>query len=215
MQKECTIISQALSGTELHAVFSEVDKAQAAALLSHNASGDLNNPLIRLTAEELEKRGIATLRYNYHFVNSIGSEAATWEDMVWDTKAAYAKLTELFPNKKYYVLGKSLGTLSSLFLAAQYPQQIVGVGLYSVPKSMIEKYIDANTLNQVNQRVAIAHGEQDRFGTPDEIKSFMEQYISNLTVQPIPNADHSFERVFSEEELKKVIIQLLDTLIIR
>lgn len=201
-------------GKILSAIFTKNKSPKGAILLLHNTSGNMNNPIIKMTAEEAGKRGYDSLRFNYHYVEGIGSKKATWEDIVLDSESAFAKLKELCASD-YYLIGKSLGGLMALYLAIKYPRDIKGLGIYALPKAMLLKYFNLENLKTIKSNVVIFHGEKDRFGTPNEIKICLSKYINNLIVEPIMNGEHSFEKTNSEKENKKITNQLLDFLFIK
>jgi predicted alpha/beta-hydrolase family hydrolase len=214
MDQDELISSTSLGGTQLQAIYSPVANEKGAVLLSHNLSGDLNHTLIAITAEELNKRGYSTLRYNFHWVEKgIVREDVQWENVESDINAAFDKLVALSPSNTYYLIGKSIGATASLYMAATQPQRITGLGLVSIAIPSINEYLNIEDLRAYEGKAVILHGEKDRFGTPDVVQRLFEGHLRHFSVTPLINAEHGFEASYSEEQLLRAITEMLDNLL--
>lgn len=205
---ELTIHSQALGGSDLQAEFEQADKPEGLIILSHNAGGDMNNKIIKALAKACLERNISALRYNFHYVGGVGSEAAEWDDIAREIEAVYEKALEL-SNGPFYVGGKSLGSMASLSIASKHPE-IKALGLFAIPKGMLEQYLDLSMLTHIQSPVYIYHGTEDRFGTPNEIEMFLQMHLGqNLHMIPMNDRGHGFEEQNSDEENQKLAEEMV------
>ncbi len=207
-----TIQTQSLGGTVLSAEFEEAENSQGLMILSHNASGDMDNKIVVALSRECLRRNISSLRFNFHYVGGIGSEKAEIYDIWHDMEAVFAKAQEL-SDGPIYVSGKSLGSMAALYLASKHPN-IKTLGLFAIPNGMMKKYFDLESLSDIHCPVYIFHGNDDEGGNAEEIEKFLGKYLDdNLHVRAMDGRGHGFEEQNSDEENQKLAEEMVELLL--
>jgi len=208
-----TIQSPALGGSSLDAEFEEAENSQGLVILSHNASGDMNNKIILALSQACIKNQISSLRFNFHYVGGIGSEKAEIQDIWHDIEAVFAKVQELSYGP-IYASGKSLGSMAALYLASKHPD-IKALGLFAIPKVMMKKYFELETLANIHCPIYIFHGNEDEGGNAEKIENFLGEYMGdNIHVKAMEDRGHSFEEQNSYVENQKLADEMM-TLLLR
>lgn len=110
-------------GAELEARLSQPSRAEAllpAVVLAPGVGYDMDKPLMQRTAERLAERGFLALRFNWDFYSNRTQRAPALRNEIEDLEAALAYVREdrQVDRERVFVVGKSLGALTAIEVAA-------------------------------------------------------------------------------------------------
>jgi len=102
--------------------------------LAHGAGAGMNHSFMVALANALAEKGIATLRFNFPFMEKKKGPADKPLIAHQTIAAAIAKTQELFPSLPLFVSGKSFGgRMSSQYLAEHNHTAVKGIIFYGFP----------------------------------------------------------------------------------
>jgi len=146
-------------------------------------------------ARSLSEEGIATLRFNFPFMENKKGRPDTPAIAHQAIETAILKAQKLFPNLPLFVAGKSFGgRMTSQYLSAQPHKEIKGVIFYGFPlhppgKPSIER---AEHLNDVRSPMLFIQGTKDEFATGNLIDSVCSS-LPLAELVKIEGANHAFK----------------------
>ena len=152
-------------------------------------------------AQALNEAGLAALRFNFRGVGastgSHGGGVAEREDAL----AALEWLDAKYPGVPLLAGGFSFGSMVALSVGADDPRVVALLGL-GLPIERNEAY-DFSFLRDVVKPVLIVQGENDEFGSGENIASHLAGLGSHITLVRVPGADHYFtDRI---DEMKEAV----------
>lgn len=171
------------------------DDPQCIIVLAHGAGAGMDHVFMETLATRLAEENIATLRFNFPFMeNKKGrpdSPAVAHETI----KAAIAKAHTLFPDLPVFAAGKSFGgRMSSQYVAIHQDNSIKGLIFYGFPlhqpgKPGTER---ADHLKQVKLPMLFLQGTRDALATWDMMEVVCKSLKKTKLVK-LEGADHSFK----------------------
>ena len=173
----------------------EPENSKAVLTLAHGAGAGMNHFFMISLAQELARLGIATVRYNFLYIEQ-KKKLPDPPAIAHKTVAAIMDKThELFPDVPLFVSGKSFGgRMSSQYLAKSTPDWIKGIIFFGFPlhpagKPLVER---AEHLKALNLPMLFLQG------TKDELAEWklIEKVTSNLataTLHKLEGTDHAFK----------------------
>ena len=173
--------------------------------LAHGAGAGMNQSFMVTLAQLLSEQAIATLRFNFPFLENKKGRPDTPAVAHNTIEAAISKARELFPKLPLFVAGKSFGgRMSSQYLSAHPHTAVKGIIFYGFPlhpagKPSVER---AEHLKDVKTPMLFLQGTKDALATWNLIESVCSS-LSSATLIKMEGADHSFKAG------KQNIIQLL------
>jgi uncharacterized protein len=186
-------VSPAIGNVSAECIIPE--KVNCIMTLAHGAGAGMNHTFMVSLAKALAENGIATLRFNFPFIENKKGRPDTPAVAHQTIEAAIAKARELFPSLPLFLSGKSFGgRMSSQFLSAHENSAIKGIVFYGFPLHPIGKpSIDrAEHLKQVKQPMLFLQGTKDKLATWDLIESVCTSLLQ-ATLVKMEGADHSFK----------------------
>jgi uncharacterized protein len=171
------------------------EKAQCIIVLAHGAGAGMDHTFMETLAIRLAEEKIATLRFNFPFMeNKKGrpdSPAVAHETI----KAAIEKGQELFPRTPLLLAGKSFGgRMGSQYLATHVDNTIKAIIFYGFPLHQAGKpgTERADHLKQVKVPMLFLQGTKDALATWDMIEAVCKS-LRKAKLVKIEGADHSFK----------------------
>jgi len=170
-------------------------KSKCVLTLAHGAGANMNHAFMATLANALAAFDIATLRFNFPFMENKKGRPDTPAVAHQTIETAIAKAQKLFPSLPLFVSGKSFGgRMSSQLLAANNNMNVKGIIFYGFPlhpagKPSVDR---AEHLKQITIPMLFLQGTRDTLAT----WSMMQEVCSSLpTAQlvEIEGADHSFK----------------------
>ena len=174
------------------AITPEVTKAVY--VFAHGAGAGMNHAFMKSLSEELATFGIATLRYNFLYMEQKKKRSDFPALAHQAIAAAIDKTCQLFPNVPLFAGGKSFGgRMTSQYLSAN-PVDVkgimfVGFPLHPAGKPAIDR---ADHLEKINVPMLFLQGTRDTLAELSLIES-VTQKLPTATLIKLEGADHSFK----------------------
>lgn len=170
-------------------------EARACLVLAHGAGAGMTHKAMEATAAGLAARGIATLRYNFLYMErgSRRPDAPALAHAV--VRAAVAKARELAPTTPLFAGGRSFGgRMTSQAQAKEALPDVRGLVFFAFPLHPAGKpgHERAAHLGDVQIPMLFLQGENDALASLDLLKPVVAGLGARATLKLIPHADHSF-----------------------
>ena len=171
------------------------DKSKCIITLAHGAGAGMNHPFMTILAKLLAEKNIATLRFNFPFIEQKKGRPDLPAVAHKTIEAAINDAHKKFPSLSVFASGKSFGgRMSSQYLSAHPHPAVKGIIFYGFPlhapgKPSIDR---ADHLKNLKLPMLFLQGTRDALAT----LSLMETVCSGLphaTLIKLEGADHSFK----------------------
>ena len=172
------------------------EKSNCIMTLAHGAGAGMNHTFMITLANSLAEQSIATLRFNFPFIEHKKRRPDVPAVAHQTIEAAIYNAHELFPSVPLFVSGKSFGgRMSSQYLSAHPHTAVNGIIFYGFPlhpagKPSVER---AEHLKDVKLPMLFLQGTRDELAT----LNLIEEVCSSLplaTLVKIEGADHAFKQ---------------------
>ncbi len=170
-------------------------KARAGYVLAHGAGAGMEHPFMRAVAEGLDQRGVATLRYQFPYMEK-GSKRPDAPKLAHATvRAAVAEASRLLRGLTLFAGGKSFGGRMTSQAQAVSPLPgvrglvFVGFPLHPAGKPSDER---ANHLFDIHIPMLFLQGTRDDLADLGLLQSLVDRLGSRATLTVFAEADHSF-----------------------
>lgn len=143
-------------------------KSKCIMTMAHGAGAGMNHSFMVTLAQSLAEEGIATLRFNFPFLENKKGRPDTPAVAHQTIEAGILKAQKLFPKLPLFVAGKSFGgRMTSQYMAANPNDAVKGIIFYGFPlhapgKPSIER---AEHLKDVRSPMLFLQGSRDEFAT--------------------------------------------------
>lgn len=175
--------------------------ACACYVFAHGAGTGMHHAFMAAMAAELRDRGIATLRFQFPYVER-GSRRPDPEALCHATvRAAVLKSAELAPTLPRFAGGRSFGgRMSSQAQAATPLPGVRGLAFLPFPLHPAGRPSDARAahLRQVNIPLLFLQGTRDDLAESALLQQVVERLGNSATLHWIDGADHSYHVRASE-----------------
>jgi predicted alpha/beta-hydrolase family hydrolase len=181
------------------------EKSKCIITLAHGAGAGMNHPFMVTLSQLLAEEGIATLRFNFPFMENKKGRPDTPAVAHQTIETAIAKAKKLFPELPLFVAGKSFGgRMTSQYLSANPDNAVKGIIFYGFPlhppgKPSIER---AEHLKAIKTPMLFLQGSKDELATWKLIESVCSS-LKPAELIRIEGANHAFKAG------KQNILQLL------
>lgn len=171
------------------------EKPIAVLTLAHGAGAGMNHDFMETLATLLAELNIATLRFNFPFMENKKGRPDTPAVAHQTIEAAIEKAKKLLPDTPVFAAGKSFGgRMSSQYLGTQTSAPVYGVLFYGFPlhqpgKPSIER---AAHLKDVKVPMLFLQGTRDELANYDLIKEVCGS-LKKATLDTIEGANHAFK----------------------
>jgi predicted alpha/beta-hydrolase family hydrolase len=169
--------------------------ATAALVLAHGAGAAMTHKSMTAIAEGLAERDIATLRYNFPYMER-GSKRPDAPPLAHATvRAAAAEAERLAPGLPLFAGGRSFGgRMTSQAQALEPLPGVCGLVFFAFPlhppgKPGVER---AQHLAEVTVPQLFLQGSNDEFATLDLLQATVAGLGGRATLKLVEGADHSF-----------------------
>ena len=162
---------------------------------AHGAGAGMNHEFMVSMSKSLAEKDIATLRFNFPFMENKKGRPDSPAVAHKTIEAAIKKAHELFPPLPVFASGKSFGgRMSSQYLATQPAADVKGIIFFGFPlhpsgKPSIER---ADHLKSVNVPMLFLQGSRDELATYELIMKVCAS-IPLATLVKIEGANHAFK----------------------
>ena len=164
-------------------------------VLAHGAGAGMTHPFMESVARALMARGIATLRYQFPYIESGGRRPDPPGVLLATVRAAVARARELLPDLRLFAGGKSLGGRMTSHAAADRQLDalagliFLGFPLHPPKRPAIER---AEHLARVGQPMLFLQGTRDDLADLTLVREVCGGLGERATLHVVEGADHSF-----------------------
>jgi predicted alpha/beta-hydrolase family hydrolase len=170
-------------------------KSKCIMTLAHGAGAGMNHVFMTTLAELLGEAGIATLRFNFPFMEQKKGRADIPAVAHQTIAAAIAVANERFPDLPLFAGGKSFGgRMTSQYISANPRPEVKGLIFYGFPLHAAGKPSTdrAAHLSQVKTKMLFLQGARDALAQWDLIEAVCAS-LPKATLIRIDKADHMFK----------------------
>jgi predicted alpha/beta-hydrolase family hydrolase len=164
-------------------------------VMAHGAGAGMLHPFMVNLANDLAARGIATLRYQFPYMEKRGKRPDKPAVCHATVRAAVAAAGELTPSLPLIAGGKSFGgRMTSQAQAADPLPKVRGLAFLGFPLHPPKQPSDARAehLARIEIPMLFLQGARDEFAEPALLNPLIERLGSRATLCLLPDADHSF-----------------------
>jgi uncharacterized protein len=169
--------------------------ARACLVLAHGAGAGMAHKAMSATANGLAERDVATLRYNFLYVERGGKRPDPPALTHAAVRAAIAKAHALAPSLPLFAGGRSFGGRMTSQAQAKEPlAHVRGLVFFAFPLHPAGKpgHERAEHLAGVSLPMLFLQGENDALASLDLLRPVIKGLGDRATLKLIPDADHSF-----------------------
>ncbi len=170
-------------------------EARACYVMAHGAGAGMAHPFMAAMANELAERGIATLRYQFPYMEQ-GSKRPDTPKLAQATiRAAAAEAARRVPELALFAGGKSFGgRMTSQAQAASPLAGVRGLVFLGFPLHPAGRPSDerAKHLFAVQIPMLFMQGTRDQLADLQLVQTLVGQLGTRATLKLFPEADHSF-----------------------
>lgn len=183
------------SGSDVSALLRRPPGANTLLILGHGAGAGMRHPFMVGIAESLADHGVATLRYQYPYMERGGGWPDPRPTLLGTIRAAARLAADLEPDLRRLAGGKSMaGRMSSLAAAEEPLPGVAGLVFFGFPLHPAGKPATsrAEHLGRVRLPMLFIQGTRDRLARLDLLRPAVERLGSRARLHVIEDADHSF-----------------------
>ena len=169
--------------------------ARACYVLAHGAGAGMNHPFMSAVAKGLATRGIATLRYQFPYMDKGSKRPDPPKVAHAAVREAVAEAARRLPDVPLYAGGKSFGgRMTSQAQAIEPLAGVRGLVFLGFPLHAAGKPSDerATHLADVKVPMLFLQGTRDDLAQLDLLRPVVERLGKRATLETFEDADHSF-----------------------
>ena len=165
-------------------------------VLAHGAGTDMRHRSLETLSVALAEQGIATLRYNFPYMEHSRGRISPRPVLTATVRAAVEAAARAAPELPLFAGGRSMGGRMTSLAASEQPLPGVrGIVFFAFPlhpadKPGIER---AEHLSNVDLPMLFLQGPRDALATPDLLAPVIGKLGSRATLHTVAGADHSFK----------------------
>jgi len=170
-------------------------RARACYVLAHGAGAGMQHSFMNAVATELAERGIATLRYQFPYMEQGGRRPDPPKLAHATVRAAVAEATRRLPQVPLIAGGKSFGGRMTSQAQAAAPLTgvrglvFLGFPLHPAGRPSAER---GKHLSEVQVPMLFLQGTRDALAALDQLKPLCKALGKRATLKLFQDADHSF-----------------------
>jgi uncharacterized protein len=182
-------------GVEVSALLSMPAKARRLLVLAHGAGAGMNHPFMEKLAVELASVGVATLRYQFPYMEERRRVPDAPAVLTATVAAAVRTAAKMAPGLPLLAAGKSMGGRMTSEAAAQHPLDgLQGLVFFGFPLHPPNRpgTKRADHLSKVKMPMLFLQGTRDPLADLKLLRPVCAKLGSRATLHIIETADHSF-----------------------
>ena len=169
--------------------------ARACLVLAHGAGAGMAHPFMASVAAGLAGRGIATLRYQFPYMERGAKRPDAPAIAQGAVRAAVAEAARIVPGLPLFAGGKSFGgRMTSQAQAASPMAEVRGLAFLGFPLHAPGKASDERAVHLFDVRVPMLflQGSRDNFAELTLLQPLVERLGARALLKVFADADHSF-----------------------
>jgi predicted alpha/beta-hydrolase family hydrolase len=170
-------------------------QARACYVLAHGAGAGMFHPFMEAVARELAQRGIATLRYQFPYMEQGGKRPDPPKLVHATVRAAVGQAGQLMPTLPLVAGGKSFGgRMTSQTQAASALPGVRGLVFLGFPLHPAGRPSEERAVHLFHVEVPMLflQGTRDRLADLGLLERLMERLGTRASLRLVQDADHSF-----------------------
>jgi hypothetical protein len=185
---------EAGKSTTVSALLIKPRDTRACYVFAHGAGAGMTHSFMIEAAEGLAARGIATLRYQFPYMEKGGKRPDPPAIAQSAVRAAVAEAARACPELPLIAGGKSFGGRMTSQAQARAPlPAVVGLAFFGFPLHAAGKRSGerADHLSEVRVPMLFLQGSADKLAEPDLLKPVVKKLGARATLHLVEAADHS------------------------
>lgn len=168
--------------------------ARACYVFAHGAGAGMTHAFMEAVAGDLGVRGVATLRYQFPYMEQGSKRPDTPKVAHAAVRAAVAKARAMLPGLPLIAGGRSFGGRMTSQAEALEPLGVKGLAFFGFPLHAAGTPSDerAAHLFDVRVRMLFLQGTRDALADMSLLKPLVKKLGKSATLHLVENADHSF-----------------------
>jgi predicted alpha/beta-hydrolase family hydrolase len=185
----------AVEGGSVSALFLAPAETRACYVLAHGAGAGMVHPFMAAVADGLAQREIATLRYQFPYMEKGSKRPDPPKVAQAAVRAAVAEAARLAPGLPLIAGGKSFGgRMTSQAQAASLLPGVRGLAFLGFPLHAAGQPSDERGAHLYDVKIPMLflQGSSDQLASPPLVQKLAKQLGPHATLYFFPDADHSF-----------------------
>jgi predicted alpha/beta-hydrolase family hydrolase len=185
----------AVEGGSISALYLAPAEARACYVLAHGAGAGMAHPFMAAVADGLAQRGIATLRYQFPYIEKGSKRPDPPKVAQAAVRAAVVEAARVAPRLPLIAGGKSFGgRMTSQAQAASPLPGVRGLAFLGFPLHAAGQPSDERGAHLYDIKIPMLflQGSSDQLARPPLVQKLAKQLGPHATLYFFPDADHSF-----------------------
>jgi predicted alpha/beta-hydrolase family hydrolase len=164
-------------------------------VFAHGAGAGMNHAFMEAVATGLAERGVATLRYQFPYMEAGGKRPDLPPVAQATVRAAVSAMRAKLPDLALIAGGKSFGgRMTSQAQAAEPLPDVKGLAFFGFPLHPANKpsITRAEHMREIKIPMLFLQGDRDALASEKDLKAVVQSLGKTATLFLISNADHSF-----------------------
>ena len=181
--------------TRVSGLLSSAPESKACFVVAHGAGADMLHPFMAHLATDLGMRGIATLRYQFPYMEKNGRRPDPPALCHATVRAAVDAARTLLPALPLFAGGKSFGgRMTSQAQAANPLPEVRGLAFLGFPLHPPKQPSDSRAAHLLKVQVPMLflQGARDLYAEAEMLNPLIALLADRATLVLLPDADHSF-----------------------
>jgi uncharacterized protein len=205
----------AIGDASISALLTKPSSARACYVFAHGAGAGMTHAFMANVATGLAERGIATLRYQFPYMEKGGKRPDPPGMAHAAVRAAVAEAARACPGLPLIAGGKSFGGRMTSQAQAKQPLPVVrGLAFFGFPLHATGKPSSERAAHLADIKIAMLflQGTNDKLAELSLLKPVVQSLGARATLHLVDGADHSFHvPARSGRKDAEVMVELLDT----
>jgi uncharacterized protein len=204
------------SANSVSALLLRPSRARACFIFAHGAGAGMTHEFMETVAAGLFDRGIATLRYQFPYMEKGSKRPDAPVIAHAAVRAAVEEAARCCPGLTLFAGGKSFGgRMTSQAQAVTPLTGVHGLAFLGFPLHPAGKPSDtrAKHLSDIHVPMLFVQGTRDKLAEPQLLEPLVKRLGASASLHPVQEADHSFHvLVRSGRNDREVMREIVDTL---
>ncbi|MBM4182973.1 MAG: alpha/beta hydrolase [Gemmatimonadetes bacterium] len=183
------------SSGEVSSILMRPERAWALYLFAHGAGADMRHTFMAAVADRLAERGVASLRYNFPYMEQGRGGPNPAPVLVKTVRSAVAEAARLAPGLPLLAGGKSMGGRMTSTAAAAAPlDRVLGLAFFGFPLRAPGKHSAERGAHLTGVRLPMLflQGTRDKLADLDLLRPLLATLMPAPALHVVDDADHGF-----------------------